>query len=309
MFIYNINSINQKLSKLISSTIVATILISTNNLFAQNNYDIPNYKIELNYQNNNNELFKNIEILFNNSKDIYAIEQIKILNNLSKPNENGYVFLEQINLNYKENIYLNNYLDKLREIQKKYDYSILEYPISKNIDDQIKNIINSNLKELCDIRPLKTYLSLNDKIKANPKEYIELINENIKQINIVKNNLEKINLKPLIYILDITYDIDFKFNDKKTNNDLKNKIYKNDFITNLKYFSDPINKNEINGYFTDKDILMFKYFLILNEVDLSTLNEDNKNYLIQEKEYIENYCLMAFNDILNPIKSIGLNIN
>lgn len=309
MFIYNINSINQKLSKLISSTIVATILISTNNLFAQNNYDIPNYKIELNYQNNNNELFKNIEILFNNSKDIYAIEQIKILNNLSKPNENGYVFLEQINLNYKENIYLNNYLDKLREIQKKYDYSILEYPISKNINDQIKNILNSNLKELCDIRPLKTYLSLNDKIKANPKEYIELINENIKQINIVKNNLEKINLKPLIYILDITYDIDFKFNDKKINNDLKNKIYKNDFITNLKYFSDPINKNEIDGYFTDKDILMFKYFLILNEIDLSSLNEDNKNYLIQEKEYIENYCLMAFNDILNPIKSIGLNIN
>ena len=174
MFIKKSNSIIGNISK---SILLASILCVGANANEIKNQEI----IKVFYQNatsnsllvkkeinETNENFKNISSVLNNKKN--AIARLVEINKVKNPETRKFM--------------LNIYLNQLAELELKYDKSLIDYPNSKNLEDQVKNILNSDLVELVDKRILITYATLKNKVKFK--------DDDIRFRDVVTNTIEEV---------------------------------------------------------------------------------------------------------------------
>ena len=240
--------------------------------------------------NEANETFKNISSVLNNKKN--AIARLVEINKVKNPETRKFM--------------LNIYLNQLAEIEKKYDKSLIDYPNSKNLEDQVKNILNSDLVELVDKRILITYTTLKNKVKFKDDDirFRDVVTNTIEEVVKLTKKLEKLSLNPYNNILEVTYDAELG-GDRKYNEDLKNYIIGNNLNKTLIKL---INENRDEQIFTNNEIQTFISYLKVKRTKCKDLSEDNRNYLKTKVIDMEDRIVYILNDFVHENKSVGLNI-
>ena len=297
MFIKKSNSIIGNISK---SILLASILC-----VGANANEIKNQEItKVFYQNTTsnsllvkkeineaNENFKNISSVLNNKKN--AIARLVEINKIKNPETRKFM--------------LNTYLNQLAEIEKKYDKSLIDYPNSKNLEDQVKNILNSDLVELVDKRILITYATLKNKVKFEDDDirFRDIVTNTIEEVVKLTKKLEALSLNPYNNILEVTYDAELG-GDRKYNENLKNYIMEEDDLN--KTLIKLINENRDEQIFTNNEIQTFTSYLKIKRTKCKDLSEDNKSYLKTKIIDMEDRIIYILNDFVHENKSVGLNI-
>lgn len=272
----NIKSINN----IAKSVVVASILIgnsmSAKEISLGNNID---YSKTLNH---NSELKL--------KKGEYVIDK---LYNLSK--------IEDENI---RNFFIEQFVNDLAKVQKRYNQSIIDYPNVNNLKQQVNAILNSNLIELCDSRILKTYSRLKEsiKFKDSDKVYRNIVLNTIEQIELLTIKLDRLNLNPHNTILEITHNVPYKDFKRNGNEFIKNKIYENDFAETLKYFVETDKEDNL----TKMELEVFKNYLILSNINTSKLSDVAKSFIELELSKLEDNATLVLNDFIQE-HSIGLN--
>lgn len=283
MFIKKSNSIIGNISKTIA---LASLLCVGANANEIKNQEITKVK-EINEAN---ETFKNISSVLNNKKN--AIARLVEINKVKNPETRKFM--------------LNTYLNQLAEIEKKYDKSLIDYPNSKNLEDQVKNILNSDLVELVDKRILITYATLKNKVKFKDDDirFRDIVANSMEEVVKLTKKLEKLSLNPYNNILEVTYDAELG-QDRKYNEDLKNYIIGNNLNKTLIKL---INENRDEQIFTNNEIQTFISYLKVKRTKCKDLSEDNRNYLKTKVIDMEDRIVYILNDFVHENKSVGLNI-
>ena len=174
-------------------TIKNIILLASLLCVSANANEIKNQEIiKVKEINEANETFKNVSSVLNNKKN--AIARLVEINKVKNPETRKFM--------------LNIYLNQLAEIEKKYDKSLIDYPNSKNLEDQVKNILNSDLVELVDKRILITYATLKNKVKFKDDDirFRDIVANSMEEVVKLTKKLEKLSLNPYNNILKVTYD-------------------------------------------------------------------------------------------------------
>lgn len=283
MFIKKSNSIIVNISKTIA---LASLLCVGANANEINKQEI----IKVKEFNETNENFKNISSVLNNKKN--AIARLVEINKVKNPETRKFM--------------LNIYLNQLAEIEKKYDKSLIDYPNSKNLEDQVKNILNSDLVELVDKRILITYSTLKNKVKFKDDDirFRDIVANSMEEVVKLTKKLEKLSLNPYNNILEVTYDAELG-QDRKYNEDLKNYIIGNNLNKTLIKL---INENRDEQIFTNNEIQTFISYLKVKRTKCKDLSEDNRNYLKTKVIDMEDRIIYILNDFVHENKSVGLNI-
>ncbi len=240
--------------------------------------------------NEANETFKNVSSVLNNKKN--AIARLVEINKVKNPETRKFM--------------LNIYLNQLSEIEKKYDKSLIDYPNSKNLEDQVKNILNSDLVELVDKRILITYSTLKNKVKFKDDDirFRDVVTNTIEEVVKLTKKLEALSLNPYNNILEVTYDAELG-QDRKYNEDLKNYIIGNNLNKTLIKL---INENRDEQIFTNNEIQTFISYLKVKRTKCKDLSEDNRSYLKTKVIDMEDRIIYILNDFVHENKSVGLNI-
>ncbi len=240
--------------------------------------------------NEANETFKNVSSVLNNKKN--AIARLVEINKVKNPETRKFM--------------LNIYLNQLAEIEKKYDKSLIDYPNSKNLEDQVKNILNSDLVELVDKRILITYATLKNKVKFKDDDirFRDIVANSMEEVVKLTKKLEKLSLNPYNNILEVTYDAELG-QDRKYNEDLKNYIIGNNLNKTLIKL---INENRDEQIFTNNEIQTFISYLKVKRTKCKDLSEDNRSYLKTKVIDMEDRIIYILNDFVHENKSVGLNI-
>ena len=240
--------------------------------------------------NEANETFKNVSSVLNNKKN--AIARLVEINKVKNPETRKFM--------------LNIYLNQLAEIEKKYDKSLIDYPNSKNLEDQVKNILNSDLVELVDKRILITYSTLKNKVKFKDDDirFRDVVTNTIEEVVKLTKKLEALSLNPYNNILEVTYDAELG-QDRKYNEDLKNYIIGNNLNKTLIKL---INENRDEQIFTNNEIQTFISYLKVKRTKCKDLSEDNRSYLKTKVIDMEDRIIYILNDFVHENKSVGLNI-
>ena len=240
--------------------------------------------------NEANETFKNISSVLNNKKN--AIARLVEINKVKNLETRKFM--------------LNIYLNQLAEIEKKYDKSLIDYPNSKNLEDQVKNILNSDLVELVDKRILITYATLKNKVKFKDDDirFRDIVANSMEEVVKLTKKLEKLSLNPYNNILEVTYDAELG-QDRKYNEDLKNYIIGNNLNKTLIKL---INENRDEQIFTNNEIQTFISYLKVKRTKCKDLSEDNRSYLKTKVIDMEDRIIYILNDFVHENKSVGLNI-
>ena len=281
------NRTNLSLNNITKNLFLTSLLIgsslSSNELTLNNINDIEKIHKIINQE----EVFKNLSHILN--KEVSVINRIEKLNQI-KDLETRTFFIEK-------------FITELEKIQNKYDRSLIDYPNSKNLEEQVKNILNSNLKELCDQRILKAYSTLKNIVKFDDIDdnYRELLMSTIREVEKLSLKLDTINFNPYNTILEVTYDAPNI--SRETNEDIKNKIFENKLNNLLSYFVSESFKEEV---FSNIEIQLFKNYLVLKEINLSNLNKDTQEYLNGEIVDMEDRIISILNELTHE-RSIGLN--
>ena len=283
MFIKKSNSIIVNISKTIA---LASLLCVGANANEIKNQEI----IKVKEINEANETFKNVSSVLNNKKN--AIARLVEINKVKNPETRKFM--------------LNIYLNQLAEIEKKYDKSLIDYPNSKNLEDQVKNILNSDLVELVDKRILITYSTLKNKVKFKDDDirFRDIVANSMEEVVKLTKKLEKLSLNPYNNILEVTYDAELG-QDRKYNEDLKNYIIGNNLNKTLIKL---INENRDEQIFTNNEIQTFISYLKVKRTKCKDLSEDNRNYLKTKVIDMEDRIVYILNDFVHENKSVGLNI-
>ena len=240
--------------------------------------------------NEANETFKNVSSVLNNKKN--AIARLVEINKVKNPETRKFM--------------LNIYLNQLAEIEKKYDKSLIDYPNSKNLEDQVQNILNSDLVELVDKRILITYATLKNKVKFKDDDirFRDIVANSMEEVVKLTKKLEKLSLNPYNNILEVTYDAELG-QDRKYNEDLKNYIIGNNLNKTLIKL---INENRDEQIFTNNEIQTFISYLKVKRTKCKDLSEDNRSYLKTKVIDMEDRIVYILNDFVHENKSVGLNI-
>ena len=240
--------------------------------------------------NEANETFKNVSSVLNNKKN--AIARLVEINKVKNPETRKFM--------------LNIYLNQLAEIEKKYDKSLIDYPNSKNLEDQVKNILNSDLVELVDKRILITYATLKNKVKFKDDDirFRDVVTNTIVEVVKLTKKLEALSLNPYNNILEVTYDAELG-QDRKYNENLKNYIIGNNLNKTLIKL---INENRDEQIFTNNEIQTFISYLKVKRTKCKDLSEDNRSYLKTKVIDMEDRIIYILNDFVHENKSVGLNI-
>lgn len=240
--------------------------------------------------NEANETFKNVSSVLNNKKN--AIARLVEINKVKNPETRKFM--------------LNIYLNQLAEIEKKYDKSLIDYPNSKNLEDQVKNILNSDLVELVDKRILITYATLKNKVKFKDDDirFRDIVANSMEEVVKLTKKLEALSLNPYNNILEVTYDAELG-QDRKYNEDLKNYIIGNNLNKTLIKL---INENRDEQIFTNNEIQTFISYLKVKRTKCKDLSEDNRSYLKTKVIDMEDRIIYILNDFVHENKSVGLNI-
>ncbi len=283
MFIKKSNSIIVNISKTIA---LASLLCVGANANEIKNQEI----IKVKEINEANETFKNVSSVLNNKKN--AIARLVEINKVKNPETRKFM--------------LNIYLNQLAEIEKKYDKSLIDYPNSKNLEDQVKNILNSDLVELVDKRILITYATLKNKVKFKDDDirFRDIVANSMEEVVKLTKKLEKLSLNPYNNILEVTYDAELG-QDRKYNEDLKNYIIGNNLNKTLIKL---INENRDEQIFTNNEIQTFISYLKVKRTKCKDLSEDNRSYLKTKVIDMEDRIIYILNDFVHENKSVGLNI-
>lgn len=283
MFIKKSNSIIVNISKTIA---LASLLCVAANANEINKQEI----IKVKEINEANETFKNVSSVLNNKKN--AIARLVEINKVKNPETRKFM--------------LNIYLNQLAEIEKKYDKSLIDYPNSKNLEDQVKNILNSDLVELVDKRILITYATLKNKVKFKDDDirFRDIVANSMEEVVKLTKKLEKLSLNPYNNILEVTYDAELG-QDRKYNEDLKNYIIGNNLNKTLIKL---INENRDEQIFTNNEIQTFISYLKVKRTKCKDLSEDNRSYLKTKVIDMEDRIIYILNDFVHENKSVGLNI-
>lgn len=283
MFIKKSNSIIVNISKTIA---LASLLCVGANANEINKQEI----IKVKEFNETNENFKNISSVLNNKKN--AIARLVEINKVKNPETRKFM--------------LNIYLNQLAELELKYDKSLIDYPNSKNLEDQVKNILNSDLVELVDKRILITYSTLKNKVKFKDDDirFRDVVTNTIEEVVKLTKKLEALSLNPYNNILEVTYDAELG-QDRKYNEDLKNYIIGNNLNKTLIKL---INENRDEQIFTNNEIQTFISYLKVKRTKCKDLSEDNRSYLKTKVIDMEDRIIYILNDFVHENKSVGLNI-
>lgn len=283
MFIKKSNSIIVNISKTIA---LASLLCVGANANEINKQEI----IKVKEFNETNETFKNISSVLNNKKN--AIARLVEINKVKNPETRKFM--------------LNIYLNQLAELELKYDKSLIDYPNSKNLEDQVKNILNSDLVELVDKRILITYATLKNKVKFKDDDirFRDIVTNTIEEVVKLTKKLEALSLNPYNNILEVTYDAELG-GDRKYNEDLKNYIIGNNLNKTLIKL---INENRDEQIFTNNEIQTFISYLKVKRTKCKDLSEDNRSYLKTKVIDMEDRIIYILNDFVHENKSVGLNI-
>ena len=283
MFIKKSNSIIVNISKTIA---LASLLCVGANANEIKNQEI----IKVKEINEANETFKNVSSVLNNKKN--AIARLVEINKVKNLETRKFM--------------LNIYLNQLAEIEKKYDKSLIDYPNSKNLEDQVKNILNSDLVELVDKRILITYATLKNKVKFKDDDirFRDIVANSMEEVVKLTKKLEKLSLNPYNNILEVTYDAELG-QDRKYNEDLKNYIIGNNLNKTLIKL---INENRDEQIFTNNEIQTFISYLKVKRTKCKDLSEDNRSYLKTKVIDMEDRIIYILNDFIHENKSVGLNI-
>ena len=297
MFIKKSNSITVNISKTIA---LASLLCVGANANEIKNQEI----IKVFYQNATsnsllvkkeineaNETFKNVSSVLNNKKN--AIARLVEINKVKNPETRKFM--------------LNIYLNQLAEIEKKYDKSLIDYPNSKNLEDQVKNILNSDLVELVDKRILITYSTLKNKVKFKDDDirFRDIVANSMEEVVKLTKKLEALSLNPYNNILEVTYDAELG-GDRKYNENLKNYIIEENNLN--KTLIKLINENRDEQIFTNNEIQTFISYLKVKRTKCKDLSEDNRSYLKTKVIDMEDRIIYILNDFVHENKSVGLNI-
>lgn len=272
-------------------TIKNIILLASLLCVGANANEIKNQEIiKVKEINEANETFKNVSSVLNNKKN--AIARLVEINKVKNPETRKFM--------------LNIYLNQLAEIEKKYDKSLIDYPNSKNLEDQVKNILNSDLVELVDKRILITYATLKNKVKFKDDDirFRDIVANSMEEVVKLTKKLEKLSLNPYNNILEVTYDAELG-QDRKYNEDLKNYIIGNNLNKTLIKL---INENRDEQIFTNNEIQTFISYLKVKRTKCKDLSEDNRNYLKTKVIDMEDRIIYILNDFVHENKSVGLNI-
>ena len=241
--------------------------------------------------NEANETFKNVSSVLNNKKN--AIARLVEINKVKNPETRKFM--------------LNTYLNQLAELELKYDKSLIDYPNSKNLEDQVKNILNSDLVELVDKRILITYATLKNKVKFKDDDirFRDIVTNTIEEVVKLTKKLEALSLNPYNNILEVTYDAELG-GDRKYNDNLKNYIMEEDDLN--KTLIKLINENRDEQIFTNNEIQTFISYLKVKRTKCKDLSEDNRSYLKTKVIDMEDRIIYILNDFVHENKSVGLNI-
>lgn len=272
-------------------TIKNIILLASLLCVGANANEIKNQEIiKVKEINEANETFKNVSSVLNNKKN--AIARLVEINKVKNPETRKFM--------------LNIYLNQLAEIEKKYDKSLIDYPNSKNLEDQVKNILNSDLVELVDKRILITYATLKNKVKFKDDDirFRDIVANSMEEVVKLTKKLEKLSLNPYNNILEVTYDAELG-QDRKYNEDLKNYIIGNNLNKTLIKL---INENRDEQIFTNNEIQTFISYLKVKRTKCKDLSEDNRSYLKTKVIDMEDRIIYILNDFVHENKSVGLNI-
>ena len=272
-------------------TIKNIILLASLLCVGANANEIKNQEIiKVKEINEANETFKNVSSVLNNKKN--AIARLVEINKVKNPETRKFM--------------LNIYLNQLAEIEKKYDKSLIDYPNSKNLEDQVKNILNSDLVELVDKRILITYSTLKNKVKFKDDDirFRDIVTNTIEEVVKLTKKLEALSLNPYNNILEVTYDAELG-QDRKYNEDLKNYIIGNNLNKTLIKL---INENRDEQIFTNNEIQTFISYLKVKRTKCKDLSEDNRSYLKTKVIDMEDRIIYILNDFVHENKSVGLNI-
>lgn len=272
-------------------TIKNIILLASLLCVGANANEIKNQEIiKVKEINEANETFKNVSSVLNNKKN--AIARLVEINKVKNPETRKFM--------------LNIYLNQLAEIEKKYDKSLIDYPNSKNLEDQVKNILNSDLVELVDKRILITYATLKNKVKFKDDDirFRDIVANSMEEVVKLTKKLEKLSLNPYNNILEVTYDAELG-QDRKYNEDLKNYIIGNNLNKTLIKL---INENRDEQIFTNNEIQTFISYLKVKRTKCKDLSEDNRSYLKTKVIDMEDRIVYILNDFVHENKSVGLNI-
>ena len=283
MFIKKSNSIIVNISKTIALASLLCVAANANEINKQEIIKVKEF-------NETNETFKNISSILNNKKN--AIARLVEINKVKNPETRKFM--------------LNIYLNQLAEIEKKYDKSLIDYPNSKNLEDQVKNILNSDLVELVDKRILITYATLKNKVKFKDDDirFRDIVANSMEEVVKLTKKLEKLSLNPYNNILEVTYDAELG-QDRKYNEDLKNYIIGNNLNKTLIKL---INENRDEQIFTNNEIQTFISYLKVKRTKCKDLSEDNRSYLKTKVIDMEDRIIYILNDFVHENKSVGLNI-
>ena len=272
-------------------TIKNIILLASLLCVGANANEIKNQEIiKVKEINEANETFKNVSSVLNNKKN--AIARLVEINKVKNLETRKFM--------------LNIYLNQLAEIEKKYDKSLIDYPNSKNLEDQVKNILNSDLVELVDKRILITYATLKNKVKFKDDDirFRDIVANSMEEVVKLTKKLEKLSLNPYNNILEVTYDAELG-QDRKYNEDLKNYIIGNNLNKTLIKL---INENRDEQIFTNNEIQTFISYLKVKRTKCKDLSEDNRSYLKTKVIDMEDRIIYILNDFIHENKSVGLNI-
>ena len=241
--------------------------------------------------NEANETFKNVSSVLNNKKN--AIARLVEINKVKNPETRKFM--------------LNIYLNQLAEIEKKYDKSLIDYPNSKNLEDQVKNILNSDLVELVDKRILITYATLKNKVKFKDDDirFRDIVANSMEEVVKLTKKLEKLSLNPYNNILEVTYDAELG-GDRKYNENLKNYIIEENNLN--KTLIKLLIENVDEQMFTNNEIQTFTSYLKIKRTKFKDLSQDNKSYLKTKVIDMEDRIIYILNDFIHENKSVGLNI-
>ena len=283
MFIKKSNSIIVNISKTIALASLLCVAANANEINKQEIIKVKEF-------NETNENFKNISSVLNNKKN--AIARLVEINKVKNPETRKFM--------------LNIYLNQLAELELKYDKSLIDYPNSKNLEDQVKNILNSDLVELVDKRILITYATLKNKVKFKDDDirFRDIVTNTIEEVVKLTKKLEALSLNPYNNILEVTYDAELG-QDRKYNEDLKNYIIGNNLNKTLIKL---INENRDEQIFTNNEIQTFISYLKVKRTKCKDLSEDNRNYLKTKVIDMEDRIIYILNDFVHENKSVGLNI-
>ena len=277
------NSIIVNISKTIALASLLCVAANANEINKQEIIKVKEF-------NETNENFKNISSVLNNKKN--AIARLVEINKVKNPETRKFM--------------LNIYLNQLAELEKKYDKSLIDYPNSKNLEDQVKNILNSDLVELVDKRILITYATLKNKVKFKDDDirFRDIVANSMEEVVKLTKKLEKLSLNPYNNILEVTYDAELG-QDRKYNEDLKNYIIGNNLNKTLIKL---INENRDEQIFTNNEIQTFISYLKVKRTKCKDLSEDNRSYLKTKVIDMEDRIIYILNDFVHENKSVGLNI-